>query len=54
VGDDVHGVQPAGLLAGTLPLGDMMTYPVYRLFISAVCLALALGMWWCSRAPGWA
>jgi branched-chain amino acid transport system permease protein len=22
-----------------------MTYPVYRLFISAVCLALAVGMW---------
>jgi len=45
VGDDVHGVQPPDLLAGTLPLGEMMTYPVYRLFISGVCLALALGMW---------
>lgn len=45
VGDDVHGVKPPDLLAGSLPLGDMMTYPVYRLFISAVCLALAFGMW---------
>jgi len=45
VGDDVHGVQPPDFLAGTIPLGDMMTYPVYRLFISGVCLALALGMW---------
>ena len=45
VGDDVHGVQPPEWLAGTLPLGDMMTYPVYRLFISAVCLVLALGMY---------
>ena len=45
VGDDVHGVKPPDLLAGTLPLGDMMTYPVYRLFISAVCLALAALMW---------
>jgi len=45
VGDDVHGVKPPEWLAGTLPLGDVMTYPVYRLFISAVCLALALGMW---------
>ncbi|MES2957027.1 MAG: branched-chain amino acid ABC transporter permease [Pseudomonadota bacterium] len=45
VGDDVHGVAPPPLLAGTLPLGDMMTYPVYRLFISGVCLALALGMY---------
>ncbi|MDH4392905.1 MAG: branched-chain amino acid ABC transporter permease [Aquabacterium sp.] len=45
VGDDVHGVQPPPLLAGTIALGDMMTYPVYRLFISGVCLLLALGMW---------
>ena len=45
VGDDVHGVAPPPLLAGTLPLGDMMTYPIYRLFISGVCLALALGMY---------
>jgi branched-chain amino acid transport system permease protein len=45
VGDDVHGVQPPELLAGTIPLSDLMTYPVYRLFISAVCLALALGMY---------
>ena len=45
VGDDVHGVQPPDILAGTLPLGELMTYPVYRLFVSGVCLALALGMW---------
>ncbi|WP_088284366.1 branched-chain amino acid ABC transporter permease [Ideonella sp. A 288] len=45
VGDDVHGVQPPPLLAGTLPLGELMTYPVYRLFVSGVCLALAAGMW---------
>jgi branched-chain amino acid transport system permease protein len=45
VGDEVHGVQPPPLLAGTIALGDVMTYPVYRLFISGVCLALALGMW---------
>ena len=45
VGDDVHGVAVPPLLAGTLPLGDMMTYPVYRLFISGVCIALALGMY---------
>jgi branched-chain amino acid transport system permease protein len=45
VGDDVHGIQPPAILSGSLPLGDMMTYPVYRLFISAVCLVLALGMY---------
>jgi len=45
VGDDVHGVAPPPLLAGSIPLGDVMTYPVYRLFISAVCLVVALGMY---------
>ena len=45
VGDEVHGVDIPPLLSGTLPLGDIMTYPVYRLFISGVCLLLALGMY---------
>jgi branched-chain amino acid transport system permease protein len=45
VGDDVHGVKPPELLAGSLPLGELMTYPVYRLFISGVCVLLAIGMW---------
>ncbi|MBL8306083.1 MAG: branched-chain amino acid ABC transporter permease [Rubrivivax sp.] len=45
VGDDVHGVQAPAMLSGTLPLGELMTYPVYRLFVSGVCLALAVGMW---------
>ena len=45
VGDDVHGVKPPDFLAGTLPLSELMTYPVYRLFISGVCLALALGIY---------
>ena len=45
VGDDVHGVKPPDILAGLLPLGDLMTYPVYRLFISGVCIALAIGMY---------
>ena len=46
VGDDVHGVAPPPILAGTFPLGDVMTYPVYRIFMSAVCIALALAMYW--------
>ncbi len=45
VGDDVHGVDVPAMLSGTLALGDVMTYPVYRLFVSAVCLVLALGMY---------
>ena len=45
VGDDVHGVAVPPLLSGSFALGDTMTYPVYRLFISGVCLLLALGMY---------
>jgi len=45
VGDDVHGVRVPDFLAGTIALGDVMTYPVYRLFISGLCLALALAMY---------
>jgi len=45
VGDDVHGVQAPDFLSGSIPLGDLMVYPVYRLFISGVCLLLALGMY---------
>ena len=45
VGDDVHSVAPPDWLAGSLQLGELMSYPVYRLFISAVCLLLALGMY---------
>ena len=45
VGDDVHGVAVPPLLAGSIQLSDVQQYPVYRLFISGVCLALALGMY---------
>jgi len=45
VGDDVYGVQAPPWLAGTIPLGDVMTYPVYRIFISVACLLLVIGMW---------
>ena len=45
LGDDVHGVPIPALLDASINLGSTMTYPVYRLFISGVCLALALGMY---------
>jgi branched-chain amino acid transport system permease protein len=45
VGNDVHGVQAPDWLAGSIPLSDTLSYPVYRLFISAVCVALAIAMW---------
>jgi len=41
VGDDVHNVAIPPILGASLPLTDTLSYPVYRLFISAVCLALA-------------
>ncbi len=41
VGNDVHGVPVPSWLAGSIPLGDLMQYPVYRLAISAVCLGVA-------------
>src|SRR5678810_934595 len=37
-------VAPPAWLAGTIPLGDLMTYPVYRLFMSGVCLFVAAGL----------
>lgn len=45
VGDDVHGVKPPTWLEGSIPLTDVMVYPTYRLFISAMCIALAIGMY---------
>ena len=45
IGDDVHSVAAPDWLSGSLALGEMMTYPVYRLFISAVCVVLAIGMY---------
>ena len=41
LGNDVHGVQPPAWLAGSIALGELMSYPVYRLFASAACLAIA-------------
>ncbi|MDH4189778.1 MAG: branched-chain amino acid ABC transporter permease [Betaproteobacteria bacterium] len=45
-GDDVHGVTvPAGF-DFSIPLTDTLSYQVYRLAMSAICLGLALGMYW--------
>ena len=41
-GDEVHGVPVPDLLSASLPLTDTLSYPVYRLWISAVCIALAV------------
>jgi branched-chain amino acid transport system permease protein len=44
LGDDVHGVAAPAWLAGSVPLGGLMTYPVYRLFMSGVCLLVAVAL----------
>lgn len=40
-GDDVHSVVVPALLAGSIPLTEMLSYPVYRLWLSLVCVILA-------------
>lgn len=44
-GDDVHSVAVPQLLGASIPLTDNLSYPVYRLFMSGLCLLLALGLY---------
>ena len=44
VGDEVHGVATPDWLTGSIDLSDVMTYPVYRLFVSVVCAVVAIAM----------
>jgi branched-chain amino acid transport system permease protein len=44
-GNDVQGLSVPAALAGSVALTETQTYPIYRFFISAVCLAIAFGMW---------
>jgi branched-chain amino acid transport system permease protein len=44
-GDDVHGVAVPGFLDFSVPLAGGLSYPVYRLFMSAICLAIAGGLY---------
>jgi branched-chain amino acid transport system permease protein len=45
-GNDVHSVPIPKLLDFSIPLTENLSYPVYRLFISAVCLVIAGAMYW--------
>ncbi len=45
-GDDVRGVNLPEILSASIPLTENQSYPVYRLWISAVCLAVAGLMYW--------
>src|SRR5215471_9576162 len=44
-GDDVHGVPVPDPLRHSIPLTQTLSYPVYRLFISGVCLVVAVAMY---------
>jgi branched-chain amino acid transport system permease protein len=44
-GDDVHGVTMPAALDFSIPLTGDLSYPAYRLAISAACLAVAGLMW---------
>jgi len=46
VGNDVHGVATPSWLAGSFALGDLMSYPWYRLFASAACIVVACALYW--------
>ena len=46
VGNDVHGVKTPAWLDGSFALGELMSYPWYRLFASAACIVLAVGLYW--------
>ena len=45
-GDDVHGVPIPDVLSASIPLTDTLAYPVYRLWMSGVCVILAVLMYW--------
>ena len=45
-GDDVHGVAMPSVLSASIRLTDTLSYPVYRLWMSGVCLVIAVAMYW--------
>lgn len=44
-GDDVHGVAVPAWLNFSIPLTDTLSYPAYRLAMSAACLIIAAAMY---------
>jgi len=44
-GSDVHSVAAPAALAGNVQLTELQAYSIYRLSISAVCIALAAGLY---------
>jgi branched-chain amino acid transport system permease protein len=44
-GNDVHGVAVPAVWDYSIPLTETLSYPVYRLFVTGVCLAIAAAMY---------
>ena len=45
MGDDVHGIDLPTFLNTSIALNDTLSYPVYRLVMSDICIILAAGMY---------
>ena len=45
VGDEVHGVDIPAVFSASIQLSEVLSYPVYRLVISAVCIVLAVALY---------
>ena len=45
MGDDVHGIDLPTFLNTSIALNDTLSYPVYRLVMSGICIILAAGMY---------
>lgn len=43
-GDDVHSVAIPALLGGSIQLTENLAYPIYRLWLSGVCIVIAILM----------
>jgi branched-chain amino acid transport system permease protein len=44
-GNDVHGLAVPAFFNYSIPLTETLSYPIYRLFITGVCLAIAAVMY---------
>jgi branched-chain amino acid transport system permease protein len=48
-GDDVYSLAIPEFLEGSIALTESLNYPIYRIWISGVCVLLALGMYYLIR-----
>ncbi len=48
-GNDVHGVPIPESLAGSIPLTETLSYPIYRIAISVSCVVVAFALYYLLR-----